>query len=721
MAYRIANQLVCFFLTLSLSYSQMAQASEDSSSPITINIVSEKQAIAPNESFWVSLQVKVSDPWHAYWKNPGDAGMAPSIDWNLPEGFTVELVQWPVPEKFVLSDAITFGYTGDLDFLALIKAPSALNDQEFIEIDALTQWVICSDDTCLPAESKASLKQAISQKSEIDPVQTAKIQALLAKVPKKLNANAIRQDDFLHVTFDTALDSKEEILFFPEEGGIDFHKDPCLELSKEGSDRCVLLLKVNDESASQLKGLLVVGDQTFELETPITAQDEPIAMAESQERSFAQLGALKEETFDAALFALAIGLAFIGGMILNLMPCVLPVVSFKIMSFVKMSGESRGIIFKHGLAFTAGVLLSFWALAGLLLMLKAYGHSVGWGFQLQEPLFVAILAALLLIFGLSQFGVFELGTSMASLAGEAEMKSGANRESYTSSLMSGVFATTVATPCTGPFLGSAVGYAVTLPPLFGMIIFTFLGLGMAFPYIALSAFPSLLRWMPKPGAWMESFKQFMGFLMLATVLWLVWVFGAETSESATILLLSSFLILSLGCWIYGKWGTPVRKKKVRLFSYALVFACALAAFSTVHLAVRGAANEPAKAAGVSQHVGWENYSEERVAELRAKNIPVFIDFTAKWCLICQANHLVLTNASIEKKMDELGVVKMKADWTKKNPIITEKLSQFGRSGVPLYLLYGFKEKEPQILPQVLTPENVIESLNSLKSSNVSVN
>lgn len=692
-----------------------SQAQTEPSSPVNIHIVSEKQAIAPGESFWVSLQVKVSDPWHAYWKNPGDAGMAPSIEWKLPEGFTVELVEWPVPEKFVVSDAITFGYTGDLDFLALIKAPSALNDQEFIDIEALTQWVVCSEDTCLPGESKAQLKQAMSPTSKLDPIQSSKIQSLLSKVPKKLDANAVRQEDFLHVTFDTALNSQEEIHFFPEEGGIDFHQDPCLKFS---SDRCVLLLKVNDDSASQLKGVLVVGDQAFELNTPIKGQ-EPIAMAEPYEKNSLKVG-ITEETSDLSLFILTLGLAFVGGMILNLMPCVLPVVSFKIMSFVKMAGQSRGIVFRHGLAFTLGVLVSFWVLAGMLLLLKAYGHSVGWGFQLQEPIFVAILAAILLIFGLSQFGVFELGTSMASLAGEAEVKSQSKKNSYTGSFWSGVFATAVATPCTGPFLGSAVGYAVTVSPLLGMIIFTSLGLGMAFPYILLSAYPSLLRWMPRPGAWMETFKQFMGFLMLATVLWLVWVFGAETSESATIMLLSAFLILSLGCWIYGKWGTPVRQKRVRLLSYALVLTCALAAFATVHLAVKSASIEPAKNLAASEHLGWESYSEERVAELRAKKIPVFIDFTAKWCLICQANHLVLTNSTVEKKMDELGVVKMKADWTKKNPVITEKLSQFGRSGVPLYLLYGSKG-EPLVLPQVLTPENVIDSLDSIKSQHVTVN
>lgn len=404
-------------------------------------------------------------------------------------------------------------------------------------------------------------------------------------------------------------------------------------------------------------------------------------------------------------------MAFLGGMILNLMPCVLPVISFKVMSFVKMAQESRQKIFKHGIAFSVGVLASFWVLAGTLLLLRAYGHAVGWGFQLQDPLFVAILAQLLLIFGLSQFGVFELGTSVARMAGQAEFKS--QSESYTSSFISGIFATAVATPCTGPFLGSAVGYAVTVPPFFGLIIFTVLGLGMAFPYLALSAFPALLRWMPKPGAWMETLKQFMGFLMLATVLWLIWVFGAQTGEAAIFILLASLLLASLGCWIYGKWGTPFRKRGVRYVGYVFTLACAVGAFALIPMALKMEA--PQEKVAVHGDLAWEPFSLERVAELRAKKIPVLIDFTAKWCLICQSNHLVLSNNEVEKKFKELGVVRMKADWTKNDPLITNELQKFGRSGVPLYLLYGSDPtEEPKVLPQVLTPENVIGSLNALR-------
>jgi len=680
---------------MTICFSAQILADSDPSSPVKIELFAEKQTIAPGDSFWVSLHCDLSDSWHAYWKNPGDAGMAPSIEWKLPEGFTLESVEWPVPERFVLDNAVTFGYAGDLDFLALIKAPSAVNDQAFIDIGAEVTWVVCSEDTCLPGLSEAHIKLPIGTSSENHEEHAPKIEDMLTKVTKKLQATAFRKDDFVHLKLDTELALNDEIKFFPEEGGIDFHHEP--KLSKDNA----LVLKTADDSAKLLKGLVVAGNRSWAVETEI-ASAEPLQMGQPMKEP--------SNSIDPATFMMVLGFAFLGGMILNLMPCVLPVISFKVMSFVRMAQESRKKIFKHGIAFSIGVLASFWVLAGSLLVLRAYGHAVGWGFQLQDPLFVAILAELLLIFGLSQFGVFELGTSVARLAGEAELKS--QGESYTSSFVSGIFATAVATPCTGPFLGSAVGYAVTVPPLFGLIIFTVLGLGMAFPYLAISAFPALLRWLPKPGAWMETLKQFMGFLMLATVLWLIWVFAAQTSETAIFILLASLLIASLGCWIYGKWGTPVRKKSVRLIGYVLTLACAAGAFTMIPVAIQ-AGDTGEKPAGSSHaELAWEPFSRERVAELRAKKIPVLIDFTAKWCLICQTNHLVLSNSEVEKKFKELGVVRMKADWTKKDSIITEELLKYGRSGVPLYLLYG-SEQEPKVLPQVLTPENVIGSLNAL--------
>ncbi len=416
---------------------------------------------------------------------------------------------------------------------------------------------------------------------------------------------------------------------------------------------------------------------------------------------------------------LAIAMAFLGGMILNLMPCVLPVISFKILSFVNMAGQNRSTTLRHGLFFAMGVLVSFWVLAILLLVLQAYGNAVGWGFQLQEPLFVGILASVLLIFSLSLFGVFEFGAFFASWVG-THGASNIKQEGLFSSFCSGILATAVATPCTGPFLGSAIGFAVTLPSLQALAIFTSLGLGMAFPYLLLSAFPQLLRFMPKPGAWMESFKQLMGFVMLASVIWLIWVFGFQTGETAQVLLLIGFFVMALACWIYGRWAAPHRSNVSRWVSLVLTLVllvtggqCVVTASQTVSAAT----NATEAHAG-----GWVNFDPDKVIALQEQGVPVFVDFTAKWCLICQTNHLLLSTDDISKEMEARGVVKMKADWTKSDPMITEYLKQHGRNGVPLYLLFkGTKEGKPHILPQVLTKESVMTALNQLPSEGAKVN
>lgn len=412
----------------------------------------------------------------------------------------------------------------------------------------------------------------------------------------------------------------------------------------------------------------------------------------------------------------ALVFAFIGGMILNLMPCVLPVISFKIMSFVKMAGQNRSLTLKHGCVFSLGVLASFWALASVMLVLRSYGETVGWGFQLQQPLFVAILASLLFVFALSLFGLFEIGLSVASWAGQTESDTNAKLPGYTSSFFSGVLATAVATPCTGPFLGSAVGFAVTLPVFQAMSIFTSLALGLCAPYLLLSAFPSWLRFIPRPGAWMEVFKQLMAFLLLATVLWLLWVFSAQTDAFSLICLLAGFLCFSIGGWIYSKGCTPFAKKKTKICAYACIalfawMGCEAILFPSASWNLQTSNDKTVADAWE----GWEEFSPKRVAELRSMGKPVLIDFTAKWCLICQANHMVLSSGEVKDHLAQAGVVRMKADWTKNDPVITEELAKFGRNSVPLYVLYGVDEK-PQILPQVLTPDVVAEHLQQAANS-----
>ena len=653
---------------------------------ISFTLKSETQSIQADSPFWIALDLEIEPGWHAYWKNPGEAGMAPQLEWTLPEGFNVQALEWPYPSRFNLGEATAFGYSNKAILLAKIAPPSKLT-QDRAEIKVDLKWVVCNDETCLPGFSTDSLSLTISDEApQIKSEEAAYFEEARGHIPKKSVPLKTEQKQSIVETLLDAQDASEtevaEADFFPERHGVSRKVKVAVSQEPEKGSQVKLSYSI-DPSGEPLKGVLVVGKKAYELhiETPQAATQTEITS-----------------------FALALLFAFLGGMILNLMPCVLPVVSLKVLSFVNLAKESSWHRVQHGLMFTLGVLVSFWVLAALLLILQAWGQAVGWGFQLQNPLFVAALASLMLIFALSLFGVFEMGALFASWAGERESRT---KEGPLSAFFSGVLATAVATPCTGPFLGSAIGYAFTLPPLGSLTIFTFLALGMALPYLLLTSYPPLLRFVPKPGKWMETFKQAMGFLMLLAALWLTWVFASETVEPASTLLLAAFFVIGLLCWILGKWGTPVSSTLSRLLSGGIALILLAGTFKLLFIA----SSLDSKREIVLLDEEWEPFSIERVEKLRSQGTPVFVDFTAKWCLICQTNHLVLSSPPVQSKMKEKGVVKMKADWTKNDPEITAELKKWGRSGVPLYLLYG--KDDAKILPQLLTPDNVIASLDEI--------
>lgn len=737
LAIRLVLRLLCLPLVLSplIAFGSAAEAPSFSTGvssfndPVRISLIKEESTIQPGRSFWVAIEMQMEEGWHAYWKNPGDAGMPPVVSWSLPDGFTAEPLIWPTPKRFELASSSGFGYEGNLVLLARITPPESYAESKAV-LSADVRWVVCSDSTCMPGDGLVTLTLPLSGE---EPAISADSQQLFhqarSRIPKKSNdITAKRNNDLVEIAMKLDEGSKERRQFhradfFSEKKQAVDSKVPSLLLQPAEDSKAYTVVVRELSTQNSLKGVVVLhsatGTESYEIDVPVIddLKDSSVSMAspalpkktiEKNHSSFEFEGGVP----------LALVLAFIGGMILNLMPCVLPVISFKVFGFIKLAGESRKLIFRHGLAFAAGVLISFWILATLLLVLQAYGRSVGWGFQLQEPLFVAILAAFLFMFGLSLFGLFEFGTSLMSAAGEAQQK-GNRRSELLSSFFSGILATAIATPCTGPFLGSAVGFAVTLPSLQAMLIFTSLGLGMAFPYLALAAFPSLLRYMPKPGPWMTTFKELMGFLMMASVVWLVWVFGAQTSSFSLSLLLAGLFLFAFACWIYGRWATPVCARAVRAVGTvaAVLFfgmGCYALIVSTSSWAESMAGSASSKASHSEIADAWEEFSPERVAQLRAKGIPVFIDFTAKWCLICQANHLTLTTDEVSQKFQDQGVVRMKADWTKRDEVIAGELRKFGRNSVPLYVLYDNNpDSDPQILPQVLTSDAILQALDHL--------
>ncbi len=695
--------------------------------PVQLRLLAEDKAVQPGRAFWIALQVDLDKGWHTYWKNSGDSGLGTSVEWALPSGFQVMGLDWPTPERFEDKTLVSFGYAEPFILLAKVMPGKGMASESDISLEATIRWIACNEGNCIPGDCSAKLNLPVSKST---PLRDAQHTTLFSKARDQLPQQtwSIKAKDAstaIQLSLQPPASNKgkiEEAYFLPADtDSIDFHSAIALKSNAQGTYTLDLDKISTGKTPESLEGLLLLKkigqSKPIAVNVNVPMSEKTIAMADKTVEASAV--APNAHDFDGGL-GLALAMAFVGGMILNLMPCVLPVISLKILSIVKMAGHHRVTTFKHGVAFTIGVLISFWLLAGILLALQAYGHAVGWGFQLQEPIFVAILAAVLLVFALSLFGVFEMGTTVASWAGQKESHNNKKATGYSASFFNGVLATAVATPCTGPFLGAAIGYAVTLPPASAMLIFTVLGLGMAFPYLMLTLFPNLTKWLPKPGDWMITFKQLMAFMLIATILWLILVFGVETNHTGVFLLLCSLFLLTVTCWIYGKWCHPMRSQRVqRAATLASIF---MALFASYVLVI-SSQMEPDPNGGMiagdfatseSNPRAWLPFSPTLIEELRAAGKPVFIDFTAKWCVICQTNHLVLLLDDIEKKFEDLGIAKIKADWTRPDPAITKELKRYGRNGVPLYLLYMPGVDVPLVLPQVLTPDIVTSYLEKMQ-------
>jgi len=698
----------------------VASESPSMSEPVQAELVAEEQSIQPGRPFWVGVELKMADGWDTYWMNPGDSGFPTQVNWELPDGFSAGPLEWPYPETFTNESLVAYGYTDTVLLLSKITPPKSLPADQQITLQADVNWLACKD-SCVPGNAHLSLSLPVS---DIQPKADAQAASLFAEareaLPQLLGAEegdltVQTKPDEIVMNFKPKPGSFGEIelmQFIPQEGEvIDYAAPQPFHIEKEGVTLNVKMANPGSEPDA-VKGVLLVSEKGSTIKRAIqvdTSTDQAAAPAMTHHEGVSSVG-------------MALVFAFLGGLILNVMPCVLPVIALKIFGFVKMAHQRRSVIFQHGAVFSLGVLISFWILSGALLVLRAYGEGIGWGFQLQEPVFVAILAGILFLLGLSLFGVFELGTSMISLGNKT---SASSTSPLKSSFMSGILATLVATPCTGPLLGPALGFAMTLPPVHALMIFSMMGLGMAFPYLLFSAFPKLIRFLPKPGNWMITFKQLMGFLMMATVVWLVWVFGAQTDNMATFILLAALLIMAIGGWIFGRWGAPTRRKLTRVVAMFIAATMLFMGSGAVIMTAKQHRDYMMPSSGdgtrlVGEH-GWEMYNPERVQELRAQGVPVFVDFTAKWCLICQANKVTLHSADITKAFNDKGVVTMIADWTKKDPVITEQLESLGRTGVPVYVLYpGDPHESPYVLPQTLSGKVVREYLDRLTTPKTTV-
>lgn len=677
----------------------------ENSQHTTAQLISEVRSIEPGKPFTVGVLMKMDEHWHIYWKNPGDAGIPPKIQWDLPEGFTAGEIQWPVPEKISTPPLMCFGYEGSALLMVDILPPKNLPLGETVTLKAKLDWLECSD-ICLPGKGDVSLTLPVSPKALglPSPLHTEIVTQAKKTLPEKSDEwdiSVSRDEKALHLKFakkSPPVTLPTEAFFFPgEEGFINNAGEQVIHPDKDGFVLDVPIAYDATAKPEKISGIFVAKIGAKEREAfSIDVAIPNAAMVAAK---------LKAPAMEPPLFGTVLLYAFLGGLILNLMPCVFPVLSLKILNFVHAAGESRGRLALHGVAFSAGVLFSFWALAGLLISLKASGQLLGWGFQFQNPIFALFLAILLFLVGLNLMGVFEIGSSLTGLGGNLQ------GEGLTASFISGVFATIVATPCTGPFMGLAVGYALSQPAEISFLVFTFLALGMAAPYMVLTLNPGLLKFLPRPGAWMETFKQIMAFPMFGAVVWMIWILSGQTGSTGVLYALSGLLMVGIAAWIYGKWSQPHLSSQVRGWALVGTFFFLILTFATFVGISSLEKNQTTQSAD-----GWETFTPQRLVELRAAGKPVFIDFTAKWCLTCQVNKVVaLDRAEVQKKFKEKGVTLLWADWTNQDEVIRKTLEGYGRAGVPLYVLYGSDQNAPPvILPEILTPGIVLDALEKLK-------
>jgi thiol:disulfide interchange protein DsbD len=646
---------------------------------LVVELLPSPVSFVPGPENLIGLHFKLEPGWHVYWTNAGDAGEPPHVEWTLPAGITAGPLLFPAPKRLAVGPLMDYGYEDDV--ILPVKMDVAKSAKAGT-LQAKVDWLVCRE-VCIPGKALLGLKYGVSAFGGIvNGPQMRALQAAVKLLPQKLPAGHAtfmpRQSEFV-VQVKTG-HRVEHAEFYP------FDQDQVANAaaqSVEPTAEGVIIHVPKDSTLTSdpqtLHGLIKVSDTVA---YDVTAASTPAMMVLKTTPG----GAPAHGAGDVTLLA-AVGLAFLGGIILNLMPCVFPVLFLKGLALVQGSGEERSRLRKHGLVYTLGILASFWVIVGVLLALRASGAKLGWGFQLQSPVFIAVLCVGIFFFALSLAGMFELGLTLTSAGGELAAKPG-----YAGSFFTGVLATVVATPCTAPLMGAAVGFALAQPGWMAFVVFTAVALGLALPYLLLSFNPAWTRLLPKPGAWMEILKQLTAVPLFATAIWLAWVFGTLRGLDQMARLLIALLFAAVAAWVLGRW--PARW-----------FASGIAGLLLVGGLAVPLAHREATA------MAWQDYSPEALAQARAAGKPVFVDFTAAWCLSCHVNEeFVLDSSDVKAKFKSSGIVLMRADWTKYDPAITAELASVGRSGVPTYVIFP-AGGAPDVLPELLSKGVVLNALS----------
>ena len=704
--------LPCFFTSL-LGFSLLANAQP--AVVTTPQVRAELMAYAPEgvvagQAVWVGLELRHQPGWHSYWKNAGDSGLPTTLDFSLPEGVMARDIAWPIPQKMSLGSIVNYGYDDTVLLpVPLIISPqfkaSAVNPELLVKLKA--SWLVCRTE-CIPEEGEFSVRIPVRGSTALN---ARSFEAARLAQPQALRASPASKLRLEGQTLTVAIDQLPANLrgkpldIFPETSGVIDASAPWQQSWRGDVWTASLPLAAQrDSDPARLAVVLTSDHHGWRTSLPISGTWPVVkalptlASAMPQANSVAApLTPTPPTTVPMSLLAAMLG-ALLGGLILNLMPCVFPVLAIKLMSFGRHAEDARSHRLS-GLAYSVGVVLSFVALGVLLLSLRAAGESLGWGFQLQNPAVVATLAALFTLMGLNFAGVFEFGQFAPSSLAGLQLK-----HPVLDAFLTGVLTVAVASPCSAPFMGASLGLAITLPAAQGLLIFASLGLGLALPFLLASMVPALARALPRPGPWMAVFRQFMAFPMFATVVWLVWVLGQQSGIDGAGALLAVLVIFSALIWSFTHTG------RTRWLLTVVWLAVAVWAMTSLgpHIVK---VSEPSASHAVAER--WQTWSAQRVAQALREDQIVFVDFTAAWCVSCQYNKkTTLSDAGLLAALDQKNVMRLRADWTRRDAAITQALAELGRNGVPVYVFYK-RGQAPVVLSEILSVADMQQALAKL--------
>lgn len=686
-------------------------------------LLGETVAAVPGEVLWLGFRLDLSPGWHSYWQNPGDSGTAPVLTWNLPAGVSAGEIRWPAPTRIPVGPLMNYGYSGTVLFPVPLAVSPALAESPALAIEVLAEWLVCRE-ICIPQQATLRLSLPVAGAGTPSPWK-GEFDRARADLPVPLAGAAQfrRAGDSWRLIFDMAAferDKIRDVWFFPlSYGVIDYAAPQAVRL---GADAIGIEMRAGPSAAQpeylpdRLAGVLALADNAYapRWRRAYSLSASPATDAPGFDTRWrnlvplATVSAVRPETGGGLrAFAVAVVLALLGGLILNLMPCVFPVISIKAIALAGKAHEARAEVRRHSAVVALGVLVAFAVISVSLILLRRAGAEIGWGFQLQSPRIVAALAAVMALVGLMLSGIVNFGFALAGLGQALTQRGG-----YAGSFFTGVLCAVVATPCTAPFMAAALAYALTQPPGVAFVVFESLGLGLAAPYLALAIWPGVFGFLPRPGRWMETAKQAAAFPMYGAAAWLLWVLGRQAGTDAIAATLAAIVLFAFASWVHARWrdgGVGIRNA-ARIAAALAVLAGAAALWWVS----APAAPPVAEADRAGERVVWREYSAEDLAALRAKGTPVLLNVTAAWCITCLVNErIALSSPAVARALAAKNVVPVKADWTKQDPQIARLLAEFGRNGVPLYALYPKGGGDPVVLAQLLTETAVLAALDKL--------